>query len=395
MTIDTTARPASSRRPPTPARETQIKRALQRFPDTVRPRVSALAGEHDRLADLALSFPGLLAAIATAATGLPRNTARERIIAGAPLRRAAQALDLAWWLRRLPPEAFDGRVARLPDDDLFGCRVANIVPEETNRLTDWLQIVSAAWRNAGPAFALWAGQHGLEKSLAARRRRASQRHLPAEQFRGPLDALALFAWHSQSRIGAAGALIREPWHPRMGGEEARKQADGWLDRVLLTLFTSRGARLDPWLPAAASFGFEMVAIRTAIEVLEEASAMGNCLATYGSALARNDSSLWSIRRQGERVATLELYRCEGQCIPIVAQIKAAGNEEAAEDVWRAAYQWLAQQPFNVPMAPAPDELISRPEWQAMWLPYWRAMGVKSWLPVAPSRTALWMLSNSL
>ena len=59
------------------------------------------------LEDLADSFPGLLFALASNyATPAQREQAFDLVYEGAPLREAADALGLPWWLRKLPPRAF-------------------------------------------------------------------------------------------------------------------------------------------------------------------------------------------------------------------------------------------------------------------------------------------------
>jgi hypothetical protein len=85
-----------------------VQRHLARYAPDVRARICAAAGRHPRLADLAVTFPGLLFALAV--RGVDVEQARAHVVAGRPLRDAAEAARVPMWLRKLPPDRCpDGR----------------------------------------------------------------------------------------------------------------------------------------------------------------------------------------------------------------------------------------------------------------------------------------------
>ena len=119
--------------------------------------------------------------------------------------------------------------------------------------------------------------------------------------------------------------------------------------------------------------------------------MNNCLRAYGYDAAHNRSRLWSMRRDGQRVATLSVAIGHDP-LPIVAELKAARNAEAPLEVWWAARQWLNMHDLSQvatkrrKWGTAP---LDRTTWISLWRPYWLAKRrIPGWLPLTPSRAAL-------
>lgn len=395
MTLVRAARPLAPAAVRSLSAQRAVQRALSRYPESIRPRVSRLAAEHLWLGDLAVAFPGLLAALATTATSPARDRARELVMAGAPLRAAAKVLGIPLWLRRLPPQAFPARVPALPRSDAFACRIANHIPEDPARSAEWLGAVSEAWQVAGEPYALWVAMRALSRRLAPHAVSRRQRH-GREDFIGPLKGIGLFAWYSGTRAGPAGTLIREPWHPDLGPTDARRLASAWLERIELAFAMGADGLADVWLSGGEADGFDIVPLCTMNDIVDEAAVMRNCVATYGGSLGEGYCRLWSVRRGGVRVATIEIYRNQNLPVPMIAQMKGPENAEAPPEVWRALYRWLASEPaWAVPTEDCVYDYFGRSAWHRMWLPYWRAMGLKRWLPIEPSRLSLWQMMRTL
>ena len=109
------------------------------------------------LEDLADSFPALLFALATGYARRASASARSSwSAAGAPLREAADALGVAWWLRKLPPQAFTAPLPALPTDPDFAFRIAEPHPARDRLAPIWLARVGHAHEACGGAdYALW------------------------------------------------------------------------------------------------------------------------------------------------------------------------------------------------------------------------------------------------
>jgi hypothetical protein len=124
------------------ARPDLLERRFRRYCPQFQGAVRALAMRHSRVADLAVSFPALLFALAVPRPGLDPARAIERAIEGVSLAKVAAAADVPLWLRRLPPEALSRPIARLPDGEVFRRQIANHLPRSPKVAQIWLQAVA-------------------------------------------------------------------------------------------------------------------------------------------------------------------------------------------------------------------------------------------------------------
>ena len=118
-------------------RAPRVEHQLKRFRPDVHPRVMAFARLHPWIADLAVSFPALIFAIAFPRRGVDARAALRLVVEGAPLSTIAPALSVASWLRAFPPEAFATPIPALPDTNFFRHRIANHFPRR-----EWLDDVA-------------------------------------------------------------------------------------------------------------------------------------------------------------------------------------------------------------------------------------------------------------
>ena len=135
-----------------------------------------------------------------------------------------------------------------------------------------------------------------------------------------------------------------PWRPEIAFDTALCAAKSWLNRMRLMLQLGPGVLTDPWLSGGQVRGFTFVPLLDRMEILAEARAMQNCADQYAERLADDRCRLFSIRREREHIATLEIgpHAREAGMLAIT-QLKARHNMAAPLDVWQAAYAWLAAQ----------------------------------------------------
>ena len=123
--------------------------------------------------------------------------------------------------------------------------------------------------------------------------------------------------------------------------------------------------------------------------------MKNCLRTYSSAIAGDYSRIWSIRREGRRIATLQIYRVDNDPYLHIGELKAVSNKSPSTEVYRAAHLWLRSQESEFKtliVQKAEQARVERAAWIALWRPYWLAKRhLPAWLPITPSRNTLWAL----
>ncbi len=357
---------------PVPARSAQLERRLARFQLLVQPRVRALADRHPRLADLALSFPALLFALAVPRAGFDPARAISRVIDGAPLRELSTISGVPRWLRRVVPEGFAAPLPVLPDDEFFNRQIANYIPRSPKRVQTWLAAVAnaAIWGDA--AVSIWIAREAKDRRTEL----------------GRLRRVCVWAWYSRHTSLGPGSAA---WSIAMKYDAARDAASRWLERLVFQLKAGGDRVGNSWLAPGQFSGFEFSPLDTLDAIKAEGVLMRNCVGGYSNRVLNNQIRLWSVQQNGIPVATLELALPWDGPLPYVAQLKAKSNKAAPLEVWIAARAWLVAQEIE---RFDPAELnrrripIDRALWMACWKPYWLAKRrFPEWLPLGPDSYA--------
>jgi hypothetical protein len=363
------------------ATRTRITRRLQRYAPAVQAAVQVTARRHPRVADLALSFPALLFALAVPRREADAARAFAAAIEGRALADVAQAAGVPLWLRKLPVDALTKPLPHLPDGDLFRRRTVNHLPRSPGLAPVWLDTVAFAAQWAHEPFAIWI----------ARELTRSAKDIKRDQLR----TLCLWAWFSLHPGTVGHRLVDNPWQPALRFKTALDGAWAWHARAGLHINLGEAPIADTWLTPGCVHGYEFVPLRCADDIVAEAAAMKNCLNTYGYNLAHNRSRLWSVRMNGRRVATLRLARQASDPLITIRKLQGERNRDVPVEVWWAARQWLHRHDV-----PAVDPKWHRwgavpldaAAWRSLWRPYWLAKRrLPRWLPLAPSRDALEVL----
>jgi hypothetical protein len=361
------------------ARDRDFERQLTRLHPKVRPAVHFLAERHVHLAELSESFPALLVALAWPRKAFNRHAVIAGVIAGSPLGSLAAQAGVPLWLRRMRPQMLPGPLPPLPDSPFLRHRIVNHFPTHPKHAPEWFRAVSFAGEWVNEEFALWCAQVFAKR---IQRRRADT-----------LRLVGLWAWHSAHRDTFASALIATPFNPAMEYRAAMTAAFKWRERIELDLLVGGRPVQDMWLSPATVDGFEFVPLKDAGTIDAEAEAMQHCLRTYAERIAENTSRFWSVRRDGTRVATLQLERYGNDRVAGLGQMRLVRNGDPSHQVWTAAHRWLRGQEVRVLDA---EDCIWRPavperrRWQGMWKPFWIDRGrIPDWLPLVPAQHTLY------
>ncbi len=362
---------------PEAARSRLLERQLRRYQPPFQGAVRALARRHPRLADLAASFPALLFALAVPRLGGKPEPAIARAIQGHSLAEVAATADVPLWLRKLPPEALARPIRTLPDGALFRRQIVNHLPASTKLAPAWLDAVADVAAFAHEAAAVWIAREIVREPKRVR---------PAQ-----LRLLGLWSWFSCQPETFGYALVDKPWTPDMRASTALSAANAWHTSLALHLNLGHQPIGDMWLQPGRVGDYDFLPLRSIAAITEEAAAMSNCVRTYGDNLAHNDSRLWSVRRDGERIATLCIAARSEPLLNIV-ELKGPRNAAAPTDVWWAARRWLHMHDLPQIKIGRRDwntAPLDRTTWIALWRPYWLAKRrIPNWLPIVPSRKAL-------
>lgn len=354
------------------AADRRLTRQLRRFAHRQRGAVIAMADRHPRLADLAFSFPALLFALSVRRAGFPAPAVIEAVIRGESLKQAAQLAGLPLWLRKLPPESFNGPIPKLPDGEVFRRRICNALPKRKQVLELWLNTVSFTAYWGGEDFAVWA---------------AAQVAKPSSEARNDWGKLALWAWYSMRPALPACGLIATPWTPAITLDKAVDAAEAWVNAIneQLTGPAARPMVLPPGPREVDGYLFCPVLGRE--EIASEAEVMQNCMRDYLDEVMDGTLAFWSVRRGGERVAVLAVERTRWNPIAHIREMKAKANEDASAEVWQAAARWLAGHDLTegcTGLLAATRPAIDVRAWRAMWKPYWLdRRKCPWWVPHAP------------
>lgn len=238
---------------------------------------------------------------------------------GAALKDVMRAFGLAPPLRKLTPYAlFPGAgpiVAAL--SQLDPAVLGRVIPTRPGAQRNWL-MACRGWRE----------------------RMARRQGQPDLHFAWAAEAMALAGVRPQAAGDVAdfaattGNTVNPAWKwPRAVEETNRWHGTLTADRVIQGTPFKRTTVIDLGLQAddAIHDGYAFHALRTPQDLAEEGTAMRHCVATYVSSVANGRSHIVSIRRNGARVATLELDRSW-----LRVQCKGKANSQPSGDVLTAA-----------------------------------------------------------
>lgn len=314
---------------PERGRDMALTTLLQRFGPEHQEALELLAYRGKALADLAQSFPLLFFALATGGgTARRRRKAIALAEEGALLRDVANAMGLPLALRRIAPEACRRRLPFSVWSGRAGMVLANQIPEEPDRQARWLKAVFFAVRAAGEPFAFWAG---------------AQRELL--EFRGLdvrlLRPLAMYVWHSTNTASAVNWLVFSGWTPECSFATAMVETRHWLNRLKLYAHFDGVWLRAPWPMERHFEGYQFEPLIDFWQILEERLDMRNCLDGYAERLLGTPYMLVSIRRNGLRLATLELAMSpSGGHAPYVVQLRGVANTAVSPDLERLVEAWI-------------------------------------------------------
>jgi hypothetical protein len=355
-------------------REDRIASRLRRFAWRHREAVSALARRHPRLADLALSFPALLFALAVPRRRFDPELVIERVIAGAPLSELAKDADIPMWTRRLMPEAFLHPIPDLPDSEFFRHQIANYLPETSTAAHRWVLAVSNASAWGHDALAVWVARH----------LRRGGKNYALEHWR----LLCLWAWHCAHRDAPAARYVTSQWTPDMSPRQAIDIARDWANSVLTVLKMGEIRIEDAWAKPATIDGYAFEPVLTADDLVGHALRLHNCARRYAVDMASNSMRIWVIRKDREVIGMIRLAAEYQQPYPALAEVRGVRNGRLDPEILMAAHRWYR---FFAPLRPPARNVrydVQPPGagWRRMWRAYWLdRRRLPGWLGMACTR----------
>ena len=104
---------------------------------------------------------------------------------------------------------------------------------------------------------------------------------------------------------------------------------------------------EPWAQAGKVSDNDIVPITNSLELYREGHAMHHCVGTYGKRICAGLCYIFSLRKEGIRIATIKLVQSEGRVS--MGQIRGPHNAPVTDETKRAARKWLkSQHTFRLP-----------------------------------------------
>jgi hypothetical protein len=339
------------------AADADAVKAARRFTLAHRERIYRAAALSPRALQLTETFPVLAMAVYSdhwrlsprlSLTGFDRpaanliltdladrkSAAAHLVDCGARLRDVAAVLNIPMALRHIKPG-----VAHLATE-VF-CQhpeFLNFLPATTHEQRIWLLVVNWAFNKVNPDFGRWAARHVPE--IPGRR----------EQEVGSFIR-DLADWVSAK--GPSRQFVIRPFRFSMSLNTVTTLSAEWHEAVAAAMDGPAATFPPPWYAAAKIGDFDIVPIDNSAALYREGTAMHHCVGTFTDAVQSGSLYVYSVRRDGQRVATLAIERDPTSTKAQLGQLRGPCNVLPPKAVTSAVRRWLHAQ------GPLPAMTINR------------------------------------
>lgn len=242
---------------------------------------------------------------------------------GAPLKEVMRAMGLAYPLRHIKASILFPKAAPILIElaKLDPAMLGRIVPKTSGLQRKWLQAL-AEWRRA------------------FRRRNHDQN----THFAWAAEKIALGKVGSRAVTTVVDFIVAEPhaFNTAWLWPRAEEEAQRWHSRIKVsTMLRGTPFSADSLIDLGKhpdtfeAIGYTFTALRTPAAIADEGAAMGHCVASYITDVIRGGCHIVSVRKHGERIATLELRKTS------VAQLKGRFNAAPCSTTTSAAHFYAA------------------------------------------------------
>jgi hypothetical protein len=228
-----------------------------------------------------------------------RSAAGHLVDRGARLRDVAGVMDVPMALRHIKPG-----VAHLASRML--CEQPDLlrfIPETVPSARIWLRVVPWAHNRVSAKFAEWVAMHAPQIPGSLNHVGGVLSNI-ADWARAGLPSREEEAPSAQRPIPAGREFVIRPFTQSMSLKTATALSVDWHEAVANNVDGPNSAFPDPWYPAARLGDYELLPIEDGASLYREGKAMHHCVGTYGDQVQHGNFYIYSLRRKGERVATV-------------------------------------------------------------------------------------------
>jgi hypothetical protein len=210
--------------------------------------------------------------------------------------------------------------------------VISHMPVSLPRMRTWLRAVHDAHRGAGPGFAEWTARHASQIPCGSENELLSFLYDTAD-------------WVRASHGNDGHQFVVRPFKPTMSVKTVTKLSAEWHEAVASNLTGPQHTFPEPWFPAATINGVEIIPIDNSADLYREGAFMHHCIGTYSEEVRVGRYYVYSIRRNGERVATAGLVLQGARAV--LHQLRGPCNGPAPKQITTTVKRWLrAQAPIR-------------------------------------------------
>jgi hypothetical protein len=236
---------------------------------------------------------------------------------GARLRDVAAIMQVPMAMRHIKPGA-----AHFAGDCHKAEWIISCMPDSLPRMRTWLRAVDYAGRGAGSEFAEWAAKHAL---------------------RLPVNGIGTFLENTADWVRASNGhdghqFVVRRFSPDMSLRTVTRLSAEWHDAIASRLDGPQHIFPPPWIDTTHIDGLEIIPINNSADLYREGAVMHHCVGTYSADVRDGRCYVYSIRRNGERLATAAIVRKEGR--PVLQQIRGPCDAEVSDKIKAAARRWL-------------------------------------------------------
>jgi PcfJ-like protein len=143
--------------------------------------------------------------------------------------------------------------------------------------------------------------------------------------------------------------------PDMSLKTVNRLSVDWHEAVANSLDGPSNNFPQPWCDAGQVGDYKFVPISDTADLYREGRAMHHCVGTYGGGVRQGETYVYSIRKDGGRVATIQLVRC-GDSVSI-GQLRGPCNSQVPREIEQTVKKWLrAQKNWRLPNKSEIDRL---------------------------------------
>ena len=338
-------------------------RVARRYRLRCRQSIYEAAARSRRALQLAETFPVLALAIYGESHSPPDiEEGRAMVISGAPLGRIATVMRIPMALRKIKPGAADVGLALVKIFSDTPNLIHSFMPDTTPAMKVWLLAVNRASKLGGP-FIGWTAKNAMRFGRTRNEVLAPLSNIEdwvRACYAASVPGYVLRALQAPSNADVGGQFVTRPFSSDMSLRTVARLSDEWHEAVANNMGETSGsagpAFPPPWIKGTKINGYEIVPIESAADLYLEGKKMHHCVGTYAWRVTGGEAFIYSIRGNGQRVATIMLVAENGT--PKIGGASGVCNAQAPKDVMTTVRRWLRGQQIIQPPKPKERDDIS-------------------------------------